>query len=139
MKYIYIYIYIYLFIYITCPFMRFHVPHCMASLTLLYDITYPLMKLQLSRRPRRHIGRWSNNSPIVILVTCRAEVLRTGRFSCVEPNPSTRCAGSLAVPTEGMNELKKRTICYHCRGSHPSSSVVQPLAQSMYEFMDLKT
>jgi hypothetical protein len=72
---------------------------------------------------------------LVFSVLAEQTVLRTGRLRCVECNPGTRCTGSLAVPTGGMNELKKRKICYHCRGSHPSSSVVQPLAQSVYEFM----
>jgi len=46
--------------------MRFHVPPSC-------DFTYPFTKLQLIRRPRRHIGTWRHNSPIVILCTRRAD------------------------------------------------------------------
>ena len=57
---IYIYIYFY------------HVSFYEVSRTTLCDFTYPLVKLQLSRRPRRHIRRWSQNSSVVILGTRRA-------------------------------------------------------------------
>ena len=53
--------------------MRFHVPPYVASLTFLCDFTYPLVTLQLSRRQRRHMGRWSQNSSIFILGTRRAD------------------------------------------------------------------
>jgi len=60
--------------------MRLHIPPYEASRTTLCgftyrlrDFTYQLMKLELSRRPRRHIGRWSHNSSIVILCTPGAD------------------------------------------------------------------